>query len=101
MVPLHTVKALEKIAMQLGTAIVRMKAQQALRESERELHKAKDDLKLKVLERTSWLQEVNEALPEEMAKHRETEAELLKAREAAVEAKAAFLASMSHEIRTP
>lgn len=71
---------------------------------EKELRRSKDELEQRVAERTLWLQRANEALHYEMMKHKETEAELLKAKEAAdaaVEAKAEFLANMSHEIRTP
>lgn len=55
MVPLDMVEVVEKIAMQLGTAIVRVKAQQALKESEIELRIARDELEQRVLERTAEL----------------------------------------------
>lgn len=55
MVPLDMVEVIEKIAMQLGTAIVRVKAQQALKESEVELRIARDELEQRVLERTAEL----------------------------------------------
>ncbi|VVB64131.1 Methanogenesis regulatory histidine kinase FilI [uncultured archaeon] len=55
MVPLDMVEVVEKIAMQLGTAIVRVKAQQALKESEVELRIARDELEQRVQERTAEL----------------------------------------------
>ena len=55
MVPLNMVETVETIAMQLGTAIVRVKARQALKENERELRKARDELEQRVKERTAEL----------------------------------------------
>lgn len=60
------------------------------KKAEEALQKAKDELELRVQERTADLVKTNE--------------ELLKAKDAAeeaVRAKAAFLANMSHELRTP
>jgi CheY-like chemotaxis protein len=57
-----------------------------------------------VRERTAVLTDTNRALQEEIVERRRVEAELVAAREQALqaaEAKATFLANMSHEIRTP
>jgi PAS domain S-box-containing protein len=75
----------------------RKQAQEALR-------RAKDELELRVQERTAELAQTNEILRMEILEHQKLESELRRARDAAESAaktKSQFLANMSHEIRTP
>jgi len=75
------------------------------------LQKANDKLEQHVWERTAELSKakeelevINEELMVELEEHEKLEAELIKAKDIALEAvqaKAAFLANMSHELRTP
>ena len=71
---------------------------------EDELHKSHFELEQKVEERTELLKDTNDQLLDEIIKRKETEEELLKARDKAEESnriKTALLANMSHEFRTP
>ncbi len=91
------IAVLQAAAGSIGEAILRRRTEEALRKTQEGLEKS-------VSERTAWLLRANEALQEEMVKHRETEIELRcaqQAADAACRAKSEFLANMSHEIRTP
>jgi signal transduction histidine kinase/HPt (histidine-containing phosphotransfer) domain-containing protein/BarA-like signal transduction histidine kinase len=82
----------------LATEVARQKTAQ------RALSKAKDDLEVKVRERTASLISAHDRLRQEMQQRERAEAELLVAKRVAEEAnraKSQFLANMSHEIRTP
>ncbi|HEX4885617.1 MAG TPA: PAS domain S-box protein, partial [Casimicrobiaceae bacterium] len=72
--------------------------------AEQALERERAMLETRIAERTEVLTRTNAALEQEINERRRVEAELVRAREMALEAadaKARFLANMSHEIRTP
>ena len=74
------------------------------RSAQRDLLRAKDDLEIKIRERTANLISAHDRLRREMQMRERADADLLVAKRAAEQAnraKSEFLANMSHEIRTP
>ena len=70
MISPETVELLEQAAMQLGTAIKRVRADEAMR-------RAHHDLELRVQARTEQLASANEVLKEEIAERNRLEREIL------------------------
>ena len=66
MVPLEMVELLERVSMQLGTGIHRVRAEEALQ-------KAHNELEIRVQERTAELMSVVDALQDEMAERKRVE----------------------------
>ena len=75
-----------------------------LKETEQQFRRSRDELEVRIQERTIELVSANHALANEVGVRRRTEEQLVRSKEAAEQAnqaKSEFLANMSHELRTP
>ena len=99
MVPLEVVEVLEGIAMQLGTAIQRVRAEEALKKSHNELE-------MRVEERTTELQDVNKLLKQEIKGRKQAAEQIRQQRKklthvTRVATLGELSASLAHEINQP
>lgn len=90
MAPLEMLEVLETAAMELGTAIKRVRTREALRE-------ARDQLELRVQERTMALAQANQKLQEEIEERKKIEEALRKSSEDLK----LFAYSIMHDLKSP
>ncbi|MDY0038977.1 MAG: PAS domain S-box protein [Desulforhabdus sp.] len=90
MVPLETLEVLEAAAMELGTAINRVRTREALRQ-------ARDELEIRVRERTMELARANEKLQDEIDERKKIEDALRKSSEDLK----LFAYSIMHDLKSP
>jgi len=94
-------QTVEELARELEE---RKKAEAALAASEGKLRKARDELEVRVEERTAEVTRVNESLRTEVEEHKRTSEQLQEVVQRLEEvdaARAQFVSNVSHELRTP